>query len=180
MPCGLIRDLLDVSTIEAGGFAITPAKVDIGAILREAVESFEELAREKGIALSCHSPETLPPALGDSARLVRVLSNLIDNALKFTPEGGQVSLEAQRHPNQIHVCVRDTGSGIPAEALPRIFDRFWRAHRTARAGAGLGLAIAKGIVEAHGGRIWATSKPGEGTTICFSVPAAPAASAGRD
>ncbi|HLS80251.1 MAG TPA: PAS domain-containing sensor histidine kinase [Steroidobacter sp.] len=169
----LISDLLDVSTIEAGGLAIEPIRCDLGALLDEALESFMCAAAEKNITLICSPTQGLPAVLADRSRINQVLSNLLDNAMKFTPPGGSVRLETHLQEKYVHVTVADTGAGIPAENLAHIFDRFWQAHRAARAGAGLGLAIAKGLVEAHGGRIWAQSKPGSGTTMSFTIPTAP-------
>src|SRR5690606_8778290 len=105
-------------------------------------------------------------------RVAQVLSNLLANALKFTPEGGRIRLRAWQGDGEVEIAVENSGAGIAPENLPHIFDRFWRADRTGRTGAGLGLAIARGIVEAHGGRIWVESMPGETTTFHFTVPAA--------
>jgi signal transduction histidine kinase len=98
------------------------------------------------------------------------LSNLVGNAIKFSPEGSKIVVAARRDGNEVTISVLDTGRGISADHLPRVFDRYWQSSRTDRQGAGLGLAIAKGIVEAHGGRIWVESKPGTGTTASFSLP----------
>jgi signal transduction histidine kinase len=104
--------------------------------------------------------------------VLQVLGNLLGNAVKFTGEGGRITAGAQVHGSEVRFHVRDTGKGIPPEQLPYIFDRYWQAKDTASRGAGLGLAIAKGLVEAHGGRIWAESIPGRGSTFFFSLPAA--------
>jgi signal transduction histidine kinase len=108
---------------------------------------------------------------GDEERLVQVLANLLGNALRFTERGGQVTLGARRNGNEVEIHVRDSGAGIPASELGRIFERYWTVRRNApKGGTGLGLAIARGIVEAHGGRLWAESTPGVGSTFRFTVP----------
>jgi PAS domain S-box-containing protein len=184
----LIRDLLDVTRIESGTFAVRQARVHVRALLDDALELFEAPARERRIELRCELREDLPPLLGDHDRLEQVLSNLIGNALKFTAAGGHVTVSAQAAANSaeasrangaempsgvaVDISVADTGRGIPPGHLEHVFDRFWQADRQARAGAGLGLSIAKGIVEAHGGSIRVQSVVGEGTTFSFAVPTA--------
>jgi PAS domain S-box-containing protein len=165
----LIRDLLDVTRIDAGTFAIRQARVHARALLDETLELFEAQADARGVALACEVAPDVPPMLGDRDRLAQVLSNLIGNALKFTPTGGRVRLTARRAGDDVEVSVEDSGAGIAAESLPHVFDRFWQADRRARGGAGLGLAIVKGIVEAHGGRIRVESVVGQGTTFAFTV-----------
>jgi signal transduction histidine kinase len=134
------------------------------------VEQFRLQAAERGIELAVAMPEALPPAHADAARVAQVLSNLTGNALKFTPQGGRVRLSATVAGDQIVVAVADTGIGIAAENVAHVFDRFWQAKRASRASAGLGLAIAKSIVEAHGGHIWVESTEGRGTTFQFTLP----------
>ena len=106
----------------------------------------------------------------DAQRILQVLSNLLGNAARFTPPGAEIKVRAQRADDQVVFSVADSGPGIPAEHLPHIFDRFWQARRTGRHGIGLGLAIVKGIVEAHGGRVWAESELGVGSTFFFTLP----------
>ncbi|WAS93267.1 PAS domain-containing sensor histidine kinase [Nannocystis punicea] len=166
----LIRDLLDVSRIERGTLAIERSPVDFAALFRGVVELMQPRAAELGIALDHAVAEEDMEVSGDPGRLMRVLLNLLDNALKFTPPQGRVSLRARRCGGDVEIAVEDTGRGIDAEALPHVFDRYWQAKRASRAGAGLGLTIAKGIVEAHGGRIWVESTPGRGTVFRFTVP----------
>jgi signal transduction histidine kinase len=118
-------------------------------------------------------PDDLPPIHADSARIQQVLSNLVGNAIKFTPPGGRITVRAERAgPNEVRVVVSDTGPGIAPEMLPHVFSRFWQGKRSDRRGVGLGLSIAKGIIEAHDGRIWVESRPGEGTKFIFSLPTA--------
>jgi PAS domain S-box-containing protein len=168
----LICDLLDVSRMEAGSFSIQRSHIDIGALLEENLKLCESQARAKKIKVSGEIPSGLPPVSGDRNRLDQVLSNLFGNAFKFTPEGGQVVARARKVDASVEITVEDSGPGIPAADLPRIFDRYWRGERASRDGAGLGLAICKGIVDAHGGKIWVESTPGRGTTFWFTVPCA--------
>jgi PAS domain S-box-containing protein len=168
----LICDLLDVSRMEAGSFSIQRSHVDIGDLLEENLKLCESQARVKKIKVSSEIPSGLPPVSGDRNRLDQVLSNLLGNAFKFTPEGGQVVVRARKVGASVEVTVEDSGPGISAADLPRIFDRYWRGDRASRDGAGLGLAICKGIVDAHGGKIWVESTLGRGTTFWFTVPCA--------
>jgi len=169
----LILDLLDVSRIESGGLVTAPEDIDVDVLLRNTVQSFNESAKEKGIELRAETIGSIPRVCADPGRLMQVLSNLVGNAVKFTHPGGTVQLEARVNGETIEVSVSDTGPGIASEGLAHIFDRFWQARSTHRAGVGLGLAIAKGIIEAHGGRIWAESVIGRGTTMTFSIPLHP-------
>lgn len=170
----MILDLLDVTRIEGGNFALAQEHVQVQPLLNEVLELFEAPARERGISLTCNAPQGAPCVIGERDRLVQVLSNLIGNAVKFTPPCGQISVRVRLLEEGLHVSVEDTGPGIPSENLPQLFDRFWQADRTGRVGTGLGLCIAKAIVEAHGGHIWAESVLGRGTTFHFTVPCAPA------
>jgi PAS domain S-box-containing protein len=168
----LICDLLDVSRMEAGSFSIQPSDVDIGALLEESLKICESQARAKKITVTADIPAGLPPVNGDRDRLDQVLSNLLGNAFKFTPEDGRVIVRARKVDASVQITVEDSGPGIPAADLPHIFDRYWRGDRASRDGAGLGLAICKGIVDAHGGNIWVESALGRGTTFRFNVPCA--------
>lgn len=172
----LIGDLLDVSRTEAGSFAINHSTVEPHALFGEILELFEAQARERDITLTCNVAPDIPSVSGDHDRLVQLLSNIIGNALKFTPPRGQVCAAARALDGALHVSIADTGPGMRREDLPHIFDRFWKADHSAGSGAGLGLRIAKAIAEAHGGRIWAESEPGRGLTVCFSIPCANKAS----
>ena len=168
----LIQDLLDVAALEAGRLRMEPCAVRPGALLRDAARAFETQAAAAGLRLEVHAAPGLPPVLGDPERILQVLGNLLGNAVKFTPAGGRVSLAAAAAPDGVALSVSDTGPGIAPGELERVFDRFWQARSARRAGAGLGLAIARGIVEAHGGRLWAESEPGEGSTFTFVLPPA--------
>jgi signal transduction histidine kinase len=169
----LISDLLDVARVEAGQkLAIEPAPLEIAAVVGETCDGLAAEAERKGQHLERHVADDLPPVQGDRLRLVQVLANLVGNALKFTGEGGRVAVDARREGADVVVSVADTGPGIPAENLAHVFNAYWQAGQTARLGAGLGLAIAKGIVEAHGGRIWAESTPGQGSTFALALPVA--------
>jgi signal transduction histidine kinase len=165
----LRQDLLDVAAIEAGRLSVEPVPIEVGQVVHDAVEALSELAAHKGVALSAVVEPRLPRVPADRERVMQVLANLGGNAVKFTPAGGAVELRAEREADAVRVSCTDTGPGIAAEDLPHVFDRFWQARSTRRAGAGLGLAIAKGIVEAHGGEITAESTPGEGSTFSFTL-----------
>jgi len=170
----LRQDLLDVASIEAGRLSVEPAAIELESAIEESIESHLVLAEEKQIELRDAIEDALPKVLADRARILQVLGNLVGNALKFTAEGGVVTVEAARtRDGVVRFAVRDTGQGIPAEDLPHVFDRFWKAGRGNRAGAGLGLAIAQGIVDAHGGRMWAESVEGAGSVFHFELPVAP-------
>lgn len=176
----IIRDLLDVTSIEAGRLALDRHPVGVAAVLDTVRELMIVQARDAGIELVVREPAVLMPAIeADHERVVQVLLNLIGNAVKFTAAGGRVMVRADaagaegpRAEPLVRFSVSDTGPGIPAEHLSHIFDRYWQVRTQGRAGAGLGLAIAKGIVEAHGGTIGVTSTVGEGTTFSFTIPVA--------
>ena len=166
----LVADLLDVAAIDAGRISVTPRPCAIGPMVNEVLDDLSPQANAAGVALSCDVPEDLPPAQADAHRLAQVLTNLVGNAIKFTPHGGTVTARAEiTGPNELTVSIADTGVGIPAVHLAHVFDRFWQGP-TGKAGSGLGLAICRGLVERSGGRIWAESMPGEGTTMRFTLP----------
>lgn len=170
----LVDDLLDLSRMEAGQVRMVRGPVDLAALARRVKERFLSVAEEKGITLSYTGAENLPPATGDPDRLEQVLINLVDNAVRHTPSGGEVVLEAGCGPEGVFVKVGDSGPGIPEDELPRIWERFYKADRARQrtgAGSGLGLAIARQIVELHGGRIWAENRPeGKGAVFAFVLP----------
>jgi signal transduction histidine kinase/CHASE3 domain sensor protein len=167
----MIQDLLDITRIESGRLAMDCSPLAVPALMDEVVSMMGPLARDAGVALECRFAPGLPVLNADRDRLVQVFSNLVGNAIKFTPQGGRVALRADAVENAVCFQVADTGSGIPAEHLPRLFDRFWQARRTDRRGLGLGLPIVKGILDAHRGRIEVASAPGEGSTFSFTIPA---------
>lgn len=166
----LIQDLLSVTTIEAGRLSIVPRKVTVHDIFREASEMLEPIAREKSITFAVMAADDLPAVRADPARVLQVLSNLIGNAIKFTPAGGSITLSAARTVGSVQCSVTDTGPGIPAAQIPRLFGKFWQARRGDGRGVGLGLAIARGIVEAHGGTIDVRSEVGRGSVFSFALP----------
>lgn len=168
----LIRDLLDAAGIDAGHLPMQLRRVDVRSLVGEAVEALSSLAQARSIQIECAIPGELPSVAGDSGRLQQVLSNLLSNALKFTPPGGSISVSASRSGDSVTFCVSDTGPGVPESDCAHLFDRFWQAQRTAHFGSGLGLYIVKGIIEAHGGRVWVESKVGAGSAFFFTVPVA--------
>ena len=167
----LIQDLLDVSRIESGRFIVHQQRVDVGGLLDDVIEQFEGQARAKGLSLVRDTRCAASTLLGDRDRLVQVFSNLIGNAIKFTPAGGTITVGAGTADGMVTFAVSDTGIGLAPDALAHVFDRFWQVDRASRAGAGLGLAIVKGIVEAHGGSVQVASEQGKGTTFTFTIPA---------
>ena len=168
----LVEDLLDLSRIESGGWRPVPRVVDLGAGARDAWTPFAEAAADRGVTFDVKVPAPLSIAVDPDA-LRQILSNLYDNALRHTPRGGSINFSAAPAGDGVVIEVRDTGSGIGAEHLPRIFERFYRADPARsrdQGGTGLGLSIVKHLVEAHGGRVTADSTPGRGTTIRFVLP----------
>ena len=171
----LIGDLLDVMRIDAGRLLLEIDDVPVSTILSHAEESVQHLADERDIALTVGQNDLDVRAYMDRARLAQVLDNLLGNALKFTPPGGTVALRAWRDAGNAVFEVADDGPGIPLADQEHLFDKYWQARSTDRRGVGLGLAISKGIVEAHGGRLWVESEPGVGSRFCFTIPAVPVA-----
>lgn len=166
----LIADLLDVARIEAGKLNVRQDPVELQALISDMLEQFEVEALARKVTIRGEIQAGLPMVAGDRERLMQVLSNLLGNALKFTPDGGKITVQAVMATDTVRVSIEDTGTGITETDLPHIFDRYWQANRQRSAGAGLGLAICKGIVEAHGGRIWATSTVERGTVVSFTLP----------
>lgn len=164
----LIRDLLDLAKLEAGRFTLQCYPQQVGEMIEEALLILRPLADAKRITLTAASREAQVNA--DRDRIFQVLSNLVGNAIKFTPAGGRVNLECDTRAGEVLVTVSDTGPGIPAHMLVNVFDRYWQARSGDQQGTGLGLFIAKGIVEAHGGRIWAEARAESGATFTFTLP----------
>ena len=169
----LIHDLLEVARIESGKLRIEPHPERISLIVDEAVAMMRPMAESQGLELRAEVDRTLPRVLADGSRILQVISNLVGNAIKFTPSGGRVTIGAVGAESEVLVSVVDTGAGIAPEQLPHLFARHWQGSDRDRRGVGLGLAIAKGIVESHGGRIWAESERGSGSRFMFTVPLAP-------
>jgi len=168
----LIQDLLDVSLIEMGQLPIERAPLSAGELVVEAVEAQKTLATSSSVELRLDVASDVGEVWGEHDRLVQVFENLIGNAIKFTAAGGWITVGAASNDQEVVFWVADSGSGIEPGDVPRIFDRFWQATKSDRRGAGLGLPIARGIVEAHGGRIWVESALGRGSTFFFSIPRA--------
>jgi signal transduction histidine kinase len=168
----LIQDLLDVSRIDAGTLAVATTAIDASLLIRDAVLELEPLVVGKHLVFEHEwtGPDLLVAA--DRSRIGQIFSNLVGNAIKFTKAGGTVRIEGRRCGDMAEFDVVDTGAGIPAEHVPHLFDRFWQASQTSRSGAGLGLFIVKGIVDAHGGSITVESAPGQGTRFRVSLPSA--------
>jgi len=167
----LIGDLVDVASIDAGKLAVTPAPGDWALLLTETVEMFHGAALAKNVTLAVEGDHSPLPAAFDHERLLQVLANLVTNAIKFTPDGGHISLRADRAGDQIAFTITDDGCGVPVGMLESIFQRFWQVGADDRRGLGLGLYISRCIIEAHGGKIRAESEPGRGCTVRFTVPA---------
>jgi signal transduction histidine kinase len=166
----LIGDLMDVVSIEAGHLRVTRAPLDASRLLTETKETFLAPATARGIALEVKTSDDALVATCDHDRILQVLGNLVANAIKFTERGGRIDVDASARNDEVVFSVRDTGAGIRTDDLPHIFDRFRQAGPRKRQGLGLGLYIARCIVDAHGGRIWATSEPGKGSTLSFTLP----------
>lgn len=168
----LIGDLLDVASIEAGRLFVEPRREPVRPIIQEALAACLEPAREKSLRIDHELTVPDIDVVCDRERVLQVLGNLVGNAIKFTPDGGLVHVTVEELDDEVMFAVRDSGIGVSPKQLPHIFDRFWQATPKARLGSGLGLTIAKGVVEALGGRIWVESRPGEGTTFFFTLPLA--------
>jgi signal transduction histidine kinase len=168
----LIGDLVDVATIETGTLAVTRELADPSGIVNEAVETFDAQARANGIALTAEAAVPAALVAFDGARILQVVTNLLSNAIKFTPRGGRVLARVEPAENGVRFAISDTGVGIAADKLEAVFGRFVQVKPNDRRGVGLGLYISKCIVQGHGGRIWAESTPGIGSTFYFTLPAA--------
>jgi PAS domain S-box-containing protein len=168
----LIRDLLDVTRVEAGRLKVDARVEDTEELLSDALRTLAPVAGQKAMKLRLNSPDDLPPVLADRERIAQALSNLVGNAIKFSPAGSEVLVRVEVLEGEVLFSVTDRGMGMTTEQLLHAFDRFWQSSRTDRQGAGLGLAITKGIIEAHHGRIWAESQPGNGSTFHFTLPIA--------
>jgi len=180
----MVEELTELSQIESGQVRLRLAPVAVSELIDGPLERLRPQAEAVGLTVSVELPPGLPPALADAERIRQVVANLLHNAIKFTPAGGQIAITAEARPrngetdaatSEVVIEVRDTGAGIAKVDLPRVFERFYKSDRArtrGRGGTGLGLAIARHIVEAHGGRIWVKSKEGKGSRFFFSLPAA--------
>lgn len=172
----LIEDLVDFAGIQAGRLTLERRLHEPETVLSTTSEIFGPIAQERGLRLETETIPGLPKVACDSDRAVQVMSNLVSNALKVTPKGGVIAIGAEPRGGEVVFYVRDTGPGIESDELPNLFERYWRGKQSSYKGAGLGLSIARGIVDAHGGRIWAESRLGVGSTFYFSLTSASLAS----
>jgi signal transduction histidine kinase len=165
----MIQDLLEVKRMESGHLSIDVKAESPDVLVNDTIDMLRPLASGSSIEMVASVAENLPSVLADAARIQQVLSNLVGNAVKFTPRQGTITVAADLLDTEVRFAVIDTGPGIPPEQVPHIFGRFWQAKSSDRRGIGLGLAIAKGIVEAHNGRIWVESQVGLGSTFYFTL-----------
>jgi len=169
----LVQELLELARIESGRVPLEKVTIPPAELVHRSVERMAFQAERAGLRLTLDVPEHLPAVSADPTRLEQVLVNLLHNAIKFTPPGGEITVSAYEQEQAVIFVVRDTGTGIDPETLPRIFERFYKSDRArSGGGTGLGLSIARHMVEAHGGRIWAESEPGAGSAFFFSLPIA--------
>lgn len=169
----LVEDLRLLALADAGRLSLHTAPLDLASFLRETVEAHQTQAQERDVSLALEIPAPLPPVEADRDRLAQVLGNLLNNALRYVPSGGHVTIRARGTEEEVAVSVSDDGPGIPPADLPHLFERFWRgdrARRQATGGSGLGLTIARSLVEAHGGRLWVESAAGKGAVFTFTLP----------
>ena len=169
----MIDDLLDMSRLESGKFILQRQRLSLRDTIRSAIYELGNLIKEKAILIVDNMPEGLPEIEADESRIKEVMLNLVGNAIKFSGEGGKITVNAQATPNEILVQIIDQGIGIPAEALPHLFQKFYQingSNTRTRGGLGIGLYITKQIVEAHGGQIRVESKLDEGSTFSFTLP----------
>lgn len=169
----MINELLDLSRIEQSSTVVRHDEVLVPPLVEAGMRRLQTFAERQGVILIELVPDDLPPIRGDEERLHQLLMNLLHNAIKFSPQGGTVTITTDEHPDGVIISVRDQGVGIPTKDQARVFERFYkvdRARQRGQGGTGLGLAIARHIAEAHGGRIWLESEEGQGSTFSFSLP----------
>jgi len=167
---GLIENLLDASRLQAGALAINRSDIALDALVERIAERFRTQTDRHTIHVDF--PKNFPVVMADEDRISQVITNLLSNAIKYSPDGGEIRISGQVHPQYLVICVSDKGPGIAPDDIPHIFDRFYRSSEAAKKtkGAGLGLYLARAVVEVHEGRIWVDPKPGDGARICFSLP----------
>jgi len=166
----MLNTLMDISEAESGTMQLQRERVVLADVVRRAVELYRDVADAKGVALTVEAPDDVV-VTADRTRLEQVAANLIDNAVKYTPADGRVDVKARRAPAAAVLQVRDTGTGIPPDELPRIFDRLFRGDTSrAERGLGLGLSLVKAVVEAHDGTVEVSSEPGQGSVFTVSLP----------
>jgi signal transduction histidine kinase len=166
----LITSLLDSVRLNANRLVVVPRPVDASELLREAVEIFRPLARVKSLSLTLAIPKRPLLATADHGRMFQVISNLLSNAIKFSSVNSRITVQATTLGHDLQVAVQDEGPGIPERDLDRVFDSFFQLQDSDDRGLGLGLSISRAIIQAHGGKIWATSRPGAGSTFYFTIP----------
>jgi signal transduction histidine kinase len=165
----LVTDVLDLARLEAGP-SLRLVLLNLEDVIKAALLEMEHLAAQKRQRMRSEAPADLPVLLGDQVLLTRVLTNLLSNAIKYTPDGGTITVYARADQQTVEIDVADTGPGIPAEALPHLFERFYRVPGTQGEGTGLGLSIVKSIIEKHGGSVRASSTPGRGSLFTLMLP----------
>ncbi len=174
----MVNELLDLSRIESGSVQLLLDDVDLARVARATAERLRLFAERQGVTLGLDVPESVPPVRGDEDRMGQVVINLLHNAVKFSPSGGEITVGVRSDGGEVLVWVKDHGVGVPAADRGRIFERFYKVDRArvrGRGGTGLGLSIARHVVESHGGRIWVESEEGEGSTFTFAIPISPPA-----
>jgi signal transduction histidine kinase len=166
----LIENLLDATRLQSGTLSLSRSDVTLEKTIHRVVDRFQTQVSNHKIVVEY--PENFPVILCDEKRIEQVFYNLISNAIKYSPDGGEIKISSQVRPEQVILCVSDQGPGIAHADIPHVFDRFYRSQEASRRtkGAGLGLFLARAVIEAHGGRIWVDPKPGQGARICFSLP----------
>jgi len=175
----MIQDLVDAQHIERGSFEVAREAQRIDDVIHRALTAAEPLCARKEVELRRELESELPSLLGDGERLVQCVSALLDNAIKFTPKGGHITVRVRRGEGELHLSVTDDGPGVPPEQQPRIFSRESHQVRPVQQGVGLSMFVAKGVVEAHGGRVWAESAVGSGCTFHAVLPYGEAEAAAR-
>ncbi|MBW1669396.1 MAG: HAMP domain-containing histidine kinase, partial [Deltaproteobacteria bacterium] len=167
----MLNTLMDISEAETGAMKLDRRELELGEVVQRVLELYRYLAEEKNIQISVRITRGLS-LVADPSRIGQVLANLVDNAIKYTPENGRVDIEAYKSSEDIIISVKDTGSGISREDLPRIWDRLYRGDQSrSQRGLGLGLSLVKAIVAAHGGKVQVNSEPGRGSTFTITIPA---------